>query len=796
MKLRTKKILTVVIATLVLIYSAIWLFSPNIAPHFINKQLTPLGLSLSEKSHLRYNPFISTLTLNNIEILQQERNVLKVKELTFSFHLIPLLFNELKISSLAIEGLYLTIEVEDELTKIMGIPLPDTEKNSETVQEEPANFGIVADKIALHDTEIDLKINSKPLLLDTSLLEINSLQIDENSQTLDLLLKSSLAESAIVLDANLAFEKNIGTIDSNIKIKNGSFNLIKAYYELNDDQFNALVNFSGQQKVTVTPEKIAIDIIDNKLSIENFLLTDAKVSTQIAKQSLAIPSLEAQFLLGNHDKPLSISGEGNFEINSISVNSLANDGKLIDINQIIAPQFVINANAELPQLLFSSIAINDAVIAKTEQSPALIAFSSFEADTINITEDKMNIARMALNGTASHIFINKQGELISTTPLSVLLEESETANTVPESANTTKDNTKEESSPSSLPYHIKLDQFSLTGNNTIEFTDKSVSPTYKRDITIETFTLAGLDSENSESTASLALKGKSNEYANFDLNVQIQHFAKIPQYGVAGVINEVSLPAVSSYLKDTISYEIDSGQLNLTLDATLSGDDIDGDVDVFLHGFNFSSIEQADEHQDANIISFAVALDMLKDSDGNVDLNIPLSGDINEPAFGAGGFMTLVVKKATMMAAKDYLVKAFVPYGNVLTLVETASKHLLKIRFNDLPYQVEQRSTDSSQQVYIDDLATLLQNKEHVDITLCAIATPQDIKLPKDIKKAQVSQDDIEALHQISSDRMKIFKKLLVENYQIASSRLLLCSPKIDYQAKATPRMKFTRNNN
>jgi hypothetical protein len=181
---------------------------------------------------------------------------------------------------------------------------------------------------------------------------------------------------------------------------------------------------------------------------------------------------------------------------------------------------------------------------------------------------------------------------------------------------------------------------------------------------------------------------------------------------------------------------------------------------------------------------------MLKDSDGNVELDIPLSGDTSSPSFGMSGFVSLLIKQATMMAAKDYLMTTFVPYANVISIAMTAGDYLLKIRFNDLEFPATKTELQPEHSEFLAQFSALLKDQADEHITLCAIAIAQDIG--KDAGTKITDKKELSQLKKISLARMHAFKSYMVKTEKLASSRLLLCTPQIDSSIDAKARITFT----
>ena len=83
-----------------------------------------------------------------------------------------------------------------------------------------------------------------------------------------------------------------------------------------------------------------------------------------------------------------------------------------------------------------------------------------------------------------------------------------------------------------------------------------------------------------------------------------------------------------------------------------------------------------------------------------------------------------------------------------------------------------------------------MQDKEDTRVDICAISTPADIGIATN---AQVTdKKHIRQLEKIAEQREESFKEYIIKHGRIASSRLLLCAPKIDYTDNAQPRIELS----
>lgn len=337
---------------------------------------------------------------------------------------------------------------------------------------------------------------------------------------------------------------------------------------------------------------------------------------------------------------------------------------------------------------------------------------------------------------------------------------------------------------------INIRQFAFRGDNSIAFNDNSVTPKYERVFHIDKAEITDLNSQE-KNNSPFVFKGRSNEYAKIDLSGFVSPFSEEVNLKVGGTLTEMSLPAISSYIKNAIGFELKTGQLDTEIDVTVNDSIIDGGVGLHLRGLK---LETADTELKTNMegqtaVPLNLALGMLQDKQGNVKLNVPVSGSVDDPDFGMSSFMMLITKKAIMSSAKSFLMKTFVPYSSVVSVAMSATDHILKLRFEDLPYDPTEVKVGPNQQQYVNQFIALMKEKQKAQVKICAITTPLDISLTF---PAILSDAQILSLQEIAKQRAENFKSTVVQSGGIDSSRLLLCSPKVELKEGSISRVEIS----
>lgn len=771
------------------LYLLIWLVSPFVSQHYIQKSLDNYGVVLSQESSVRYNPFISQITINDLSIQKNNDTVLEIENLTVEMSLFRLLIKEIYISSLTAQGIEGKVEILEDKMIIAGIEIPQsapTEKQEET--SDAPDYQLVMPTFEIKKSVIDLTLQKTDLKVELNNITLNNLLADQHAQSAELISEIALGKSIFQLNADADLIQGQGEIISSININQFELAQLLPWLPKNITKLSGLINFNSQQKIQFNDSSTYTSLDNTNFTLSQLAVEQEDITLSVESNAISFPKAE---VILNKDESLTVLGKGEFNTKNINIVKTQQPHlTLSHIENVSVDDISITSPEFIPTVVLNKIVINNVIVSdnKDDDAAALTQFKELTLNDVTISQLATDINTIFLSDLVVDARINENKVLTSFSPLLAKnSEEDQKKLPQQETVKELKNNAEEKES-----YQFSLNEFQLSNTANITFVDASMQPTFQQSLTLDKFSLTNINSRSPDQDGLLIIEGKNNQYAHINVNGILKPFLEKPFYAVKGEIKEVSLPAISAYVKDSLNYEIKSGQLDFSIDTKLSGDDVSGDANILLRGIDFTAANdhEVDSIKDQTAIPFSVALGMLKDSQGNVDLSLPLSGNINDPSFGVSGFMGLLIKQATMMAAKDYLMTTFVPYANVVSIAMSAGEMLLKVRFNDLEFSPKETELAASHQTFLQQFSTLMNDKPDTQITLCAIATPEDADLP--LGKKITDKTIIDDLHQLSLKRTHNFKQLMTSKHNIASSRLLLCTPQIDSAKDAKPRISFS----
>ncbi len=843
----THKFFKVLLALYLGLFFSIWLISSPVAKHFITPVLAKHQLQLAENASIRFNPFLMRLTLNDIDLSstksKQQETVFALKELTLQVALWQLAFDKITLSKFSLtQGKLRVVQHADHLI-IAGITIPSateeaefstkntTEVTEQQIHEESSNevatsfpYQLVLPDFILEQFAIDFEINNHKTSNKTHHITIEQLTLSQIKAT-ETKQEGNLALTALVDKTQLSFTAKTqllfgkGDIYSNLLIKNYPIEKLAQHVE-QLTELKGAVSFKSQQTVSLAEQGINF-----RLQNANFVLQDLLLS--MAEQRFTLQRLQHDFsdievdlkdnkithlagkssitltdaLLRQNKSKATIAAFKQLSLDDI--NFLLDDEPSIDITDIVLDDLLFSKKATLADTVAQKAMdkINkraaedglDIAAAAIVKLPPVIQLKQLTLNNLHIHEKSIDINSIIFDTLTGEIIVKENKDIANL----ILLDdkssdESATEPKIIEEVVAIETELEAEAAEVKREAFVfSFKELRFINESSFAFTDFSVDPIYQRTLFLDTLDVGALSNrkENKQQKTPYTLVGRSNKYANFSLSGYVQPFTDIATYHLKGDFKEFSLPAISSYLKASTGIEVKTGQLNTAVDLTLTDDEVDGNIILLLQALETALVdsEEAGNLIDQGALPLNMAMGMLKDSDGNVELDVPLSGSISDPNFGLSSIVTLITKKAIMSATQDYLMTTFVPYANIVSIAITAGEFALKLRFDDLEYQVKQVKPDDRQSAYLNDFIALMQDKEDTRVTICAISTPADIGLEGGVSVENKS--DIKKLLEIGEQREHAFKDHLIEQGKIDSSRILFCKPQIDSDVGAIPRI-------
>ncbi|WP_052736642.1 DUF748 domain-containing protein [Aquincola tertiaricarbonis] len=174
----------------------------------------------------------------------------------------------------------------------------------------------------------------------------------------------------------------------------------------------------------------------------------------------------------------------------------------------------------------------------------------------------------------------------------------------------------------------------------IDFTDRFIRPNYSAELSGLNGSL-GTFSTASPQMAALSLQGRVAGTALLDISGSLNPAARPLAMDIRAKATDLELSPLSPYSGRYAGYAIERGKLSMDVAYRIAPDGrLDASNRVVLNQLTFG--ERVDS-PDATQLPVALAIALLKDRHGVIDLDLPVSGSVNDPQFSVFGLVLKVL---------------------------------------------------------------------------------------------------------------------------------------------------------
>ena len=188
-------------------------------------------------------------------------------------------------------------------------------------------------------------------------------------------------------------------------------------------------------------------------------------------------------------------------------------------------------------------------------------------------------------------------------------------------------------------------------NGKVLFSDRLVKPNYSADLTELTGKLSAFSSVAASGAlpnmADLELRGKAEGTASLEIVGKLNPLAKPLALDIKGKVRDLDLPPLSPYSVKYAGYGIKQGKLSVDVNYLVQPDGrLTATNKVILRQLSFG--DKVEGSQASLPVKLAVAL--LADRNGVIDLDLPISGSLNDPQFSLGPVIIKVIVNVIVKA--------------------------------------------------------------------------------------------------------------------------------------------------
>ena len=185
---------------------------------------------------------------------------------------------------------------------------------------------------------------------------------------------------------------------------------------------------------------------------------------------------------------------------------------------------------------------------------------------------------------------------------------------------------------------IAIAKVTLQGGD-VNFTDLFIKPNYSANLTEIGGSVTGLSSQLN-TTADVDLRGRFAKTAPVEIKGKINPLLQNPYLDIKANVRDIELGPFTPYSAKYVGYAIEKGKMSFDVAYKIENRKLSATNRLTLDQLTFG--EKIDSPTATKLpVLFAVAL--LKDRNGVIDVNLPISGSVDDPKFSVSGIVLHII---------------------------------------------------------------------------------------------------------------------------------------------------------
>lgn len=221
--------------------------------------------------------------------------------------------------------------------------------------------------------------------------------------------------------------------------------------------------------------------------------------------------------------------------------------------------------------------------------------------------------------------------------------------------------------PGSATTWLKLGKATLSEGR-IYFTDHFIRPNYSADLTGVAGSLSTLAFDR---PADIELHGRVQESAPVQITGRINPLAQNLFLDLKADASDIELPPLTPYSDKYAGYGIEKGKLSMKVHYLIDNRKLTAENSIVLDQLTFGNKVDS---PDAVKVPLELAVALLKDRNGVIQFDLPVSGSLDDPQFSVGGiiFRALVNLLVKIVTSPFALLGSLGGHGEELSYIEFA----------------------------------------------------------------------------------------------------------------------------
>lgn len=522
-----------------------------------------------------------------------------------------------------------------------------------------------------------------------------------------------------------------------------------------------------------------------KVAIKELLAAGLKVSVA---GNLPLDVNIPEILLGDvYSEDLATFGAGELKLKSPLITAVHNNQELIRFGELAVKDITVGDGTQGRAESVSLVNLAFLGSQESKVNKTALSFAGAELSDISWSNEAgLQADTLLFDDLVATLIRDKEGVLNIIRQLGAMQQAGADSKTDP------APEVAEGKASGGAPFRVR--EIAVGGKSVVFFEDYTLAVPYVTDLAISELKISDLDSSNPEKATNILLKGDLEKRAPLEITGQLSPFKEKPAMEMKLKLKNYPLSSLSAYTVQSVGTALASGQLRLKMKVSLADDELDMKNSLLLKKLETKTIspELAEELDNQLPVSLDSALSLLRDSDENISLEIPISGQLSELDVGIGDVLITALSKAVVPATSGYLMYALGPYGALAYVGMKVGEKMMEIKLPPVVFDAQESALTEEHTKYLERVGKILQDYPESDFQLCPRVASWEFLSEKERAaiagdSIKVAEENRDALLELGQKRAMAVQSYLADSYSIAHDRLLICKTIIEEKKDAVP---------
>ncbi len=732
------------------------------AVHLLKEQ----GIKQVEIEDVDINLFSGEVGISGVKVSGDGQGRASLGKLYVNVALLDLIKQRIRLQQLEINNLELNLQNTEAGDWIAAgiLPPPPAPADAEEAQQAPAEpWGVGIDQLKLAGINVHFVMPKLQSDIRVDELQLSKLASWQPQQDSNIQVMMQFDQASLNLSGQVQAFNSIPQFNGTLTLDQVPLALAKEFAKDADvEKLQGYLAVTTEFKVRLEAEQPQLES-NTKVTLSDLDVKQGQYEIQ-AKQFAWDGQVD--YVTPTSEQDLGVRVNGAVLLKQFSLFDEQSGMSLALLQQLNLNDIAL---AENQTVKIKTISLDQLDLVQKQEQDRLARLAAIKVTELDFDgQQSLAINDITLNGLIAKIIVDPNGEIH-------LLDELLQSMSPPEeeqgaASTETKPEEQVVETSETPDFQFKLARLHISDDSHIVFDDQKSDPPQLADIKPFSMTVTNIDTTDINQDILIDLLATINKHEKLSLNAKIKPFTEKLNMSADGEIRALDLPPFSHYLDQQIGYYIEGGRLNSTIKMTVVDDFLDAKIHVELNKFHIKEGDpaKAKNFSDSLTMPLDSALGMLRDKHDNIKLDIPVTGDINDPNFNINQVINKALVKATSVAVTGYLAFALQPWGAALAVAHIAGQAVGNVSLDPVLFDPGQTVLKDEYSDYFAKIKLLLEERPEIGLNVCGLASEQDRLALFAAQQPETSEQEAEQAADAEQAKQAISNKQLLE---LASKR-------------------------